>query len=139
MRKLIIAVAALGLMGVAPALAQSTSMDGVYAFQTEPYGNEQFAVSMSGAAIARGGRGNLSIRITANEMIVERASKRSRLITAHQNCTGVRDGAQISVTCEMAEPLEGYTPDAFLLQPGENGQWAGVINGTSQVTFVPAR
>ena len=139
MRKLLIAAALLGLASATPALAQSASMDGVYAFQTEPYGDEQFAVSMSGAAMVRGGRGNLAIRITANEMIVERASKRSRIITAHQNCRGERDGAQISVTCELAEPLEGYTPDTFLLQPGENGQWAGVINGASQVTFAPVR
>ncbi len=140
MRKLWIAAAVLGLTANAPALAQSASMEGTYAFQTEPYGDEQFAVSMSGAAIVRGAaRGRVAIRLTANEMIVERASKRSRLITAHQNCTGVRDGAQISVSCEMAQPLEGYTPDSFLLQPGENGQWAGVINGSSQVTFAPVR
>jgi hypothetical protein len=133
-------LAAIALAAFAgPAFAQGDAMRGTYAFQTDTYGNEQFSVSMSGAANVTESRGRLTIRLTANEMIVERASKRSQIITAHQNCTGERDGAQISIQCEMAEPLEGYTPDAFVLQPGQNGQWAGVINGDTQVMFAPVR
>lgn len=135
MRRLILAAFAIVALA-ASAHAQQSSLEGVWALQSEPYGDERFAVSMSGAAvIAEASRGRLAMRLTANEMIVERASGRSRIITAHQNCTGERDGPQISITCVMAEPLEGYTPDAFLLQSNDDGQLAGVLNGTSQVTF----
>ncbi|MEQ1617246.1 MAG: hypothetical protein ABL883_02745 [Terricaulis sp.] len=140
MRALAISLAVLSVAALAaPASAQQDSLAGVWAFQSEPYGNEQFALTMSGAAVweeARNGR--YSIRLTANEIIVERASNRSRILTAHQNCTGERDGTQINVTCEMAEPLEGYTPDAFLLQDSD-GALAGVLNTGPQVTFARVR
>ncbi len=123
----------------APASAQQDNLAGVYAFQSEPYGNEQFAVSMSGAAVWEEARnGAIAIRLTTNEIIVERASNRSRILTAHQTCTGERDGTQISISCEMAEPLEGYTPDAFLLQTSD-GALAGVLNTGPQVSFARVR
>jgi hypothetical protein len=138
--RIVVVLAALGLIALAPAArAQPDNLAGAWAFQSEPYGNEQFAVSMSGAAVweeARNGR--YAIRLTANELIVERTSNRSRIITAHQNCSGERDGAQIAISCEMAEPLEGYTPDAFLLQASD-GQLAGVLNSGPQVTFARVR
>ncbi len=140
MRALAISFAAFGVAALAtPASAQQNNLAGVWAFQSAPYGNEQFALSMSGAAVweeARNGR--YSIRLTANEIIIERASGRSRILTAHQTCTGERDGTQISIICEMAEPLEGYTPDAFLLQDSD-GALAGVLNTGPQVTFARVR
>ncbi len=139
MRALLISAFALTAFAATSAVAQQDGLTGIWAFQSEPYGNEQFAVSMSGAAlIGEAERGRLDIRLTANEMIVERASNRSRLITAHQNCTGERDGSLIAISCEMAEPLEGYTPDAFLLQSSD-GQLAGVLNTGPQVTFARVR
>ncbi len=138
MRRLILAAFATICL-TAPARAQQGGIEGVWAFQSEPYGDERFAVSMSGAALIAGeSRGRYAVRLTVNEMIVERASGRSRIITAQQNCIGERDGTQLSISCEMAEPLEGYTPDAFLLQSSD-GQLAGVLNAGPQVTFTRVR
>jgi hypothetical protein len=137
MRALVLSILSFAALA-APAAAQQGGVAGTWAFQSEPYGDQQFAVSMSGAAIVRESRGRLSIRLVANELIVDRASNRSRVITAYQTCTGAREGAQITIACAMAEPLEGYTPDSFLLQQNE-AALAGVLNGGPQVTFSRVR
>jgi hypothetical protein len=93
---------------------------------------------MSGVAVASPAAPNrYDIRLVANERIIDRASGQSQLLTARQTCTGESDGAQLTITCQMAEPLEGYQPDNFLLQQGEADQLVGVLDSaaSSQVTF----
>jgi hypothetical protein len=139
MRKLVFAGCAGLAMLAAPASAQNNSLAGTWSFQSQSYGNEEFGVIMSGAAvIERPSRGRYSIRMLVHEQIVERETGRSRLLTARQNCTGTQDGEQFSITCQMAEPLEGYQPDNFVLQRGENAdQLVGALSSaaTTTVTF----
>jgi hypothetical protein len=122
----------------APASAQERQYAGTWAFMTAPYGDERFGVMMSGAAtFTATAPGRYDIRLIANEMIVERASGSAQTITARQTCTGESDGAQFVISCQLAEPLEGYAPDNFILQQGELDQLVGVLssNASAQVTF----
>ena len=143
MRGWLIATMAMMLaIAAAPASAQqSGDVSGTWAFQTEPYGNEQFSVIMSGAAIVSPARrGRHEIRLLSNELIVA-ANGQSQRVTARQTCTGERSGAQFNITCRLAEPLEGYEPDNFVLQAGERDQMIGVLSSaaSSQVTFTRVR
>jgi hypothetical protein len=145
MRGIVIAAAAMltACSAATPAGAQAEGdYAGTWAFQTDPYGNEQFGVVMSGVAVMTSAAPNrYDIRLLANELIIERLSGQSRLITARQTCTGETDGAQFNITCQMAEPLEGYEPDNFVLQDGEEDQLVGVLNSATdgQVTFTRLR
>jgi hypothetical protein len=135
---------ALGLAALAgPAAAQSrNSFDGTWAFQTEPYGDEQFGVLMSGTAvITLADRDRYDIRLITNELIIQRQTGRSQLITARQTCSGETASGQFNISCRMAEPLEGYEPDNFVLQQGERDQMVGVLSSasSSQVTFTRMR
>ncbi|GAN00196.1 hypothetical protein U91I_03861 [alpha proteobacterium U9-1i] len=135
------AVAAVALIAT-PAVAQSGDLSGTWAFQTQPYGDQQFGVVMSGVAIATASAPNrYDIRLIANELIIERASGRSQTITARQTCTGEDAGGQFNITCQMAEPVEGYEPDNFVLQRGEADQLVGVLSSATsgQVTFTRVR
>lgn len=126
----------------APASAQQQDLSGTWAFQTQDYGNQQYAVAMSGVAIMTAtAPGRYDIRLVANELLGERATGRSQLITARQTCTGEEDGPQFTIRCQMAEPLEGYEPDNFLLQRGDADQLVGVLNSATsgQVTFTRVR
>ena len=137
----ILATAAFGLMSAmaAPALAQSNDdYSGTWAFQSTPYGDEQFGVLMSGTAIVQSsGRNRYQIQLIANELIIERQTARSSLVTARQNCTGVVEDGQFNVDCEMAETVEGYQPDNFVLQRSSPTQLQGVLASaaSAQVTF----
>lgn len=139
MRAFLIASAALMAFATAPASAQSNDpYVGTWAFQTASYGNEQVGGIMSGAAvITREGRDRYSIRLLSNERLVNRETSQGAFLTARQTCSGVNDGGQFTITCQMAEPLEGYQPDNFVLQRGEADQLVGVLqsNNSSQVTF----
>lgn len=130
------------ILAASPAAAQQQEFAGTWAFQTEDYGNPQFFVAMSGVAIMTpAAPGRYDIRLVANELIRERNSGRTQLITARETCTGQMDGPQFTIDCQMAEPLEGYQPDNFLLQPGEADQLEGVLNSAAsgQVRFTRVR
>lgn len=138
MRGFLIAAA---LVAVATPMASAQSRDafaGTWAFQTESYGTEQVGAIMSGAAvITRQAANRYSIQLISNERLVNRETNQSAFLTARQTCTGANDDSQFTITCQMAEPLEGYEPDTFVLQTGEADQLVGVLqsNDTSQVTF----
>jgi len=137
-----IMAAALALAAPAPATAQTQDFAGTWAFQTEPYGDEQFGVIMSGAAIiSRAARGRYDIRLVANELIIDRASGQSQMVTAQQRCVGEAAGAQFNITCQLAAPLEGYEPDNFVLQQSDADALVGVLNSAanSEVTFTRLR
>ncbi len=141
------AFAALAACSTATPTAQAQNGDafaGTWAFQSEPYGNEQFGVIMSGAMVATHTRGDAyAVRLTANELIISRADGQSRMLTAHQTCEGRREAAVFNITCTLAEAPDGYQPDNFLLQPGEGeqqGQLVGAMTGNgTQVTFSRVR
>jgi hypothetical protein len=137
------AVMLVACTAAAPAGAQADdAYAGTWAFQTASYGNEQIGAIMSGAAVISPAAPNrYDIRLIANERIVNRNSGENLLITARQTCTGELDGAQFTISCQMAEPLEGYEPDNFVLQQGEEDQLIGVLssNTSSQVTFTRLR
>ncbi|MBL8545755.1 MAG: hypothetical protein JNL81_04785 [Hyphomonadaceae bacterium] len=139
MRMFLIAAAALAACSAPAANAQSgDAFAGTWAFQTASYGNEQVGGIMSGAAvIVREAADLYSIRLLSNERLVNRDTGQTAFLTARQNCTGQNDGGQFTITCQMAEPLEGYEPDTFVLQAGEADQLVGVLssNNSSQVTF----
>jgi hypothetical protein len=139
MRGFLIAAAALVALAAPAASAQSgDAFAGTWAFQTASYGTEQVGAIMSGAAvITREAPNRYAIRLISNERLVNRDTGEGAFLTARQNCTGVNDGGQFTISCQMAEPLEGYEPDNFVLQQGETDQLVGVLqsNNSSQVTF----
>jgi hypothetical protein len=121
------------------ASAQSRdAFEGTWAFQTASYGTEQVGGIMSGAAlIARAGADHYTIRLISNERLVNRDTGQAAFLTARQTCTGQNDGGQFTISCQMAEPLEGYEADNFVVQQGEIDQLVGVLSSSasSQVTF----
>lgn len=119
--------------------AQAGDHAGTWAFQTELYGSSQVGAYMSGVAVMTASApGRYDMRLMANERLVNRLSGETRLLVAHETCTGEQSGAQFTITCQLAEPLEGYEPDNFVLQQGEEpGQLVGVLDSANdpQVTF----
>lgn len=136
-----IAAACVMAVLMAPAAeAQSGGLDGTWAFQSQSYGDQRIGAVMSGVAVLTASAPNrYDIRLVTNELIVERDTGRSRLLTARQTCTADESDGQISIDCQMAEPLENYNPDTFLVQPGEADQLVGVLNNGPQVTFTRLR
>ncbi len=136
MRRLMVAaMAAMALS--APASAQDVGdLSGTWSFQSNPYGNEQFGVVMSGVAVMTASAPDrYDIRLLANELIIERATGRSQILSARQSCTGENTDGQVSITCQMAEALEGYEPDNFILQAGANGeQLVGALSSATSAT-----
>lgn len=141
------AFAALAACTTATPAAQAQAGDafaGTWAFQSQPYGNDQFGVIMSGAMVAAHTRGDAyTVRLTANELIISRADGQSRMLTAQQNCQGQRAGEVFNITCTLVDAPEGYQPDNFILQRGEGeqeGQLVGAMSGNgTQVTFSRVR
>ena len=116
------------------------SLAGVWAFQTLPYGAGPVAGAMSGAAVFTAEGEGYAVSLVSNEVILRGGGGPSQLVTARQTCRARRSGAQIEITCEMAEPLEGYTPDEFVLQAGAADQLVGVLVSTDgQATFTRLR
>jgi hypothetical protein len=143
MRGFLFAWAALMALAAAPASAQSGDpFVGTWAFQTASYGSEQVGAIMSGAAIITPmAPDRYDIQLLAHERLVNRDTGQTMLLTARQTCTGEHDGGQFTISCRMAEPLEGYEADNFALQRGEADQLVGVLaaNASSQVTFTRLR
>lgn len=142
MRGFVLAAAiALGACSAAThASAQAEGdLSGTWGFQTDLYGSQQVGAYMSGVAVmTAASRGRYDIRLMANERLVNRMTGETRLLVAHQTCTGEQSGAQFTITCQLAEPVEGYQPDNFVLQQGEQAdQLVGVLDSSNdpQVTF----
>lgn len=140
MRKLLV-IAALAAFIAAPAAAQTAGdLNGTWAFQSRSYGSDRVGAVMSGVAEFTAEAPNrYAIRVLAHELLVNRETGESRLLTARQACTGQMADGQLSVECQMAEPFEGYTPDTFLLQAGETDELEGVLNNDVTVTFSRVR
>ncbi len=124
----------------APASAQQANdLSGTWSFQTASYGNEQFGVIMSGAAVFIATTpGRYTVRLIANERIVQRETSQFRLLVARQNCVAEDEDGQIAITCRLADTVEGYEPDNFALQAGENAdELVGALSTgySPQVTF----
>ncbi|MCX7358962.1 MAG: hypothetical protein NT015_12580 [Alphaproteobacteria bacterium] len=139
MRGFLIAAVTLAACSAPVAHAQSgDAFEGTWAFQTASYGTEQVGAIMSGAAvITREAPNRYAVRLIANERLVNRDTGQSAFLTARQNCTGENADGQFTISCQMAEPLEGYEPDTFVLQAGETDQLVGVQQSQTspQVTF----
>lgn len=137
MRALAFAAALAAMTGVAHAQAGDAYV-GTWAFQTQPYeaGQAQVMAIMSGTAvITAAARDRYDIKLLVHEYVTQ--GERSLTLTARENCRGEVQDGQFSITCEMAEPLEGYQPDSFVLQQGEADELLGVLASASsaQVTF----
>ena len=144
MRAMMTAAALAALTMATPASAQQTSdLSGTWSFQTASYGNEQFGVIMSGAAVfIATTAGRYTVRLIANERIVQRETSQFRLLVARQNCVAEDEGGQIAITCNLIDTVEGYEPDNFVLQAGENAdELVGALSSGSspQVTFTRLR
>jgi hypothetical protein len=143
MRGFLIAAVALAACSAPMAHAQAgDAFAGTWAFQTVSYGDERVGAIMSGVAVISAGAPNrYDIRLLSNERLVNRDTGESVFLTARQTCTGQNDDGQFTVTCQLAEPLEGYEPDNFALQAGEADQLVGVLNSQAspQVTFTRLR
>lgn len=139
MRGFLMTAAVLAALAATPASAQSgDAFEGTWAFQTASYGTEQVGAIMSGAAvISREAPNRYAIRLISNERLVNRDTGQQAFLTARQNCTGVNDDGQFTISCQMAEAVEGYEPDNFVLQVDEADQLVGVLQSQTspQVTF----
>lgn len=140
MRAMMMGAALAALAMATPANAQQTNdLSGTWSFQTASYGNEQFGVIMSGAAVfIATTAGRYTVRLIANERIVQRETSQFRLLTARQNCVAEDEDGQIAITCNLVGTVEGYEPDNFILQAGENAdELVGALSSGSspQVTF----
>jgi hypothetical protein len=148
MLKTLIVVAA-AACAAAPALAQTPaaastappgSLVGTWGFQSEDYGNDEYALAMSGVAVitqAQGARYN--IRLLAQQQLTDRESGETHMLVAQEACTGESLNGQLTIRCQLANPLQqNYQPDAFVLQQGDNGdQLVGTLTSQSdgQTTF----
>jgi hypothetical protein len=145
MRGLVLGAAAvLAACSTGVASAQSDSDHaGTWAFQTTLYGSGAVGAYMSGVAVMTpAAPDRYDIRLMANERLVNRLSGETRLLVAHQTCTGEQTGAQFTITCQLTEAVEGYEPDNFVLQQGEDAnQLVGVLNSANdpEVTFTRMR
>jgi hypothetical protein len=136
--------AVMAAMLATPASAQDANdLSGTWAFQTSSYGTEEFGVIMSGAAVFTATAPNrYDVRLIANELIVQRETSASQMLTARQNCTAQNAEGQITITCQLSEAVEGYEPDNFLLQAGTSAdELVGALTSGSspQVTFTRLR
>jgi len=129
------AVALSGLCALAaPARAQGGDpFTGTWGFQSEDYGNENYGASMSGVAVISPGAAanQYNIKLLAQEVISQREDGQSHLLVARENCKGENTNGQLSITCEMAEPLDNYTPDTFVIQAVDHDHLGGVMTGAS--------
>jgi uncharacterized protein YaiE (UPF0345 family) len=144
MRALMMGAVMAAAMLAAPANAQdATDLSGTWAFQTNSYGNEQFGVIMSGAATFTATAPNrYDVRLIANELIVQRETSASQLLTARQTCMAENAEGQLTITCQLSEAVAGYEPDNFLLQAGTSAdELVGALTSGSspQVTFTRLR
>ena len=119
------------LLSAAPTGARAepaTPSTGTWAFQSEDYGNERLGAAMSGVARDYAADAPTATTIKpagARSAQSTRETDDSRLLIARQNCTGENADGQLTITCQMAEPLEGYQPDTFVLQAGRQPiNWA---------------
>ncbi|MFT3729669.1 MAG: hypothetical protein QM759_17740 [Terricaulis sp.] len=119
---------------VTPAQAQaSDGFSGTWGFQSEDYGNDDYGAAMSGVAVITPGSGanKYNIKLLAQEVISQRADGQSHLLVARENCQGEDTNGQLSVTCAMAEPLDNYTPDTFVIQTVDHDHLGGVMTSSS--------
>ena len=142
-----LALMALAAAGAAPALAETNRVAaasaptyvGTWGFQSEDYGTDDYGAVMSGVAvITQGEGGRYVIRLLAQELVTQRESGQTHLLVAHEACTGDPTGGQFTITCQLAEPLQGYQPDTFILQQGDTAdQLVGALSSASsgQTTF----
>ena len=144
MRAMILAAAAAMSVMAAPASAQEMSdLSGTWAFQTSSYGNGEYGVIMSGAAnFVATTAGRYTVQLIANELIVQRETSASQMLTARQNCVAEDSDGQVTITCNLSEAVEGYEPDNFLVQSGTTpDELVGALTSGSspQVTFTRLR
>jgi hypothetical protein len=137
MRTTILAAFALAAVcAAAPAHAQANDpFAGTWGFQTEDYGTDDYNAAMSGVAVITPASGNrYSIKLLAQEMVTLSADNQSRLLVARENCTGVNENGQLTVTCELAEPVDNYQPDAFEIQAVDRDHLGGVLTASANAS-----
>lgn len=133
-----------GCLLSAPAWAQNNSstpasvqggdqFSGTWGFQSEDYGNDDYGASMSGVAIVTSGASanHYTIKVLAQEVISQREDGQSHLLVARENCKGEDTNGQLTVTCTLAEPLDNYSPDEFVIQAVDHDHLGGVLTTSS--------
>jgi hypothetical protein len=137
MRGRILAIAALmaaAWVSAAPARAQGDdAFAGTWGFQSEDYGNDDYGAAMSGVVVITPAApaNHYSIKLLAQEVISQREDGQSHLLVARENCSGENTNGQLSVTCQMAEPVDNYQPDALVIQAVDHDHLGGVLTTSS--------
>lgn len=116
-----------------PTSVQTGDFNGTWGFQSEDYGNDDYGAAMSGVAIITPGSSSnrYNIKLLTQEIISQREDGQSHLLVAHENCNGENTNGQLTVTCTMAQPLDNYTPDTFVVQIVDGDHLGGVLTGAS--------
>lgn len=144
MRNIWFAVLAVAACLAAPAYAQTqpaavSSYAGTWGFQSEDYGNDDYGLAMSGVAVITQEQGNrYDVRLLAQQQLTARESGETHMLVAHENCTGDASNGQLAITCQLADPVQNYQPDSFVLQRGDNAdQLVGTVTSqqNGQATF----
>lgn len=143
MRNFVAAMLIGGAMLAAPsAQAQTNSARyvGTWAFQTNAYGQDQGAArALSGSAVIRRSGGGYDVRLVAHEIEIGPDGSGTILSAVRERCRGALEGAQLTITCELAEEVPNYQPDNFVLQAGEDGQLVGVMSSVTSGEVVFTR
>jgi hypothetical protein len=123
--------AALASAGVAHAQT-SDAFTGTWGFQSDDYGTDDYGASMSGVAIVTPGASahHYDIKLLAQEVVSQRADGDSHLLVAHENCTGADESGQLTVTCQLSEPVDNYAPDSFAIQAVDHDHLGGALTSS---------
>ena len=134
----ILVVAAAAACAATPALAQtqtaasSAPYAGTWGFQSEDYGNDDYGAAMSGVMVITAGSSahHYNINLLAQEMISQKSDDESHLLVAREDCKGEDVSGQLTVTCELSEPVDNYQPDAFAIQAVDHDHLGGALTSS---------
>jgi hypothetical protein len=131
------AIVAATLLCAAPARAQAgDAFAGTWGFQSDDYGNDDYGAAMSGVAIitAAATAHHYNVKLLAQEVISQRADGQSHLLVARENCTGADESGQLTVSCQLAEPLQNYQPDSFAIEAVDHDHLGGALTSSGGVS-----
>jgi|GEM_PF-2636987 len=138
MRSKILAMAiAVAAVSAAPAHAQTRDpFIGTWGFQSDDYGNDNYGALMSGVAVITAGAAahQYKIKLLAQEVISQRQDGQSHLLVAREECTGEDQSGQLTVNCQLSEPVENYQPDAFAIQAVDGDHLGGALTSSDGVS-----
>src|SRR5262249_13214361 len=109
--------------------AAASSYAGTWGLHSEDSGNDDYGLVLSGVAVTtQAAAHRYSISLLTQQQLTERESGETHMLVAHETCTGDASNGQLAISCQLADPLQNYQPDSFLLQRGDSAdQMVGAL------------